>query len=137
MGGDAPEETAITTERESDPVPHLARLSHHVVAQHACFPGTRMEERGEDPDRRRLACAVGPEESEDLPPRNLQGDPPECLYLALPAQHSAEAEDPPQVNALDRQFCRFHNHLYVSAERMPRRRASRCRSANITAPTSA
>ena len=125
MGRDAPEEATVAAEREPDPLPHLARLADHVVTEHACFPGARMQERGEDPDRRRLACAVRPEESEDLPPRNLQGDPPECLHLALPAQHSTEAEDTPQVNALDCQFCRFHNHLYVPSERMPRRRASR------------
>jgi len=72
VGGNSPEEAPVTAQREAYLLPHLARLADHVVPTHASFPGGRMQERGEDPNGRRLARSVGAEESEDLPTGNLQ-----------------------------------------------------------------
>ena len=50
---------------QADGGPNRVRLAEDVVAGHRRPAAVRVEERGEDPDRRRLAGAVGAEEAQD------------------------------------------------------------------------
>src|SRR5664279_902029 len=59
---------------QADLLAHPFRLSLGVEPEDAGTPAVRCEERGEDVDRRRLACAVGSEECEDLSAPHLEVD---------------------------------------------------------------
>ena len=58
----------------ADPPTHRLRVPGHVVAGDTGDPGGRQEERGEDPERGRLAGTVGAEEAEDRAGLNVQID---------------------------------------------------------------
>ena len=61
-----------------------SRLLDDVEAGHGRAPGVGLEQRGQDPDRRRLARAVGPEQTEDGALGDLEVDAVEGADLALP-----------------------------------------------------
>src|SRR2546422_962222 len=61
-------------EHQADVAPDLAALVHHVVACHQRGPPSRFHEGAQHPDRRRLAGAVRPEETEALSRRHLEVD---------------------------------------------------------------
>ena len=59
-------------ERDADRAPHLRRLLDHVEAGHRGATARRPQQRGQHPDRRRLAGAVRPEEGVDLARGDLE-----------------------------------------------------------------
>ncbi len=59
----------------ADPSLHLHRAVEDVVPPHPRRAGVGRHVAGENPHRRRLAGAVRPEESEDLPLVHFEGDP--------------------------------------------------------------
>ncbi len=67
---------------DPDVAPDLCRVGHHVDAGDGSASRVRHCQRGQDPDRGRLACTVGPEQSEDRPGCHREADP--CEGLGLP-----------------------------------------------------
>ena len=61
-------------QRRADPAAHVRALRGHVEAGDRRAARRRREQRREDMDRRRLACAVGPEEAVDLTGLDLKLD---------------------------------------------------------------
>ena len=62
-------------EHQTDVAAHVEPLGDDVVAGHRRRTGRRLGERAQHLDRRRLAGTVGPEEAEDLPRLDVEGDP--------------------------------------------------------------
>ena len=62
-------------EHQTDVAANVEPLGDDVVAGDRRRPGRRLGKRAQHLDRRRLAGAVGPEEAEDLPRLDVEGDP--------------------------------------------------------------
>ena len=67
--------------READAGAELRGLADHVEAGHAGRAGVRGEQRGEDPDGRRLAGPVGAEHAEDGAGGGLEVDAVEGAHV--------------------------------------------------------
>src|SRR5262249_53053037 len=67
---------------DPDRVPNPFRITHDVEAGHRRLPFVRPRERGQDLDRRRLACTVRAEQPEDRPRLYLEADAVERLNAA-------------------------------------------------------
>ena len=65
-------------ERDADPDADRSGILRHVVPGHGGRPGTGFEQRAEDPYDRRLAGAVGTQESVDLPSTNAEIETVDC-----------------------------------------------------------
>ena len=74
---------------DSDGATHRFGIPQHVVAGHEDLAGVRCDQGGEDPDHRRLACAVRTEQGEDGPLGHGQVDPVEHGRLAEGLVHTA------------------------------------------------
>src|SRR5947209_9814647 len=68
---------------EPDVPPHIVALAHDIVTRHSRGAGRRPDQRAQHVDRRRLAGAVWPEESEHLARRDLEVNAANCLNLAV------------------------------------------------------
>src|SRR5208283_4359277 len=59
---------------DADIFAHLARIAHDIETRDGCTPAARRQQRGQHPHHRRLARAVGPEQSEHLAAADLEAD---------------------------------------------------------------
>jgi hypothetical protein len=59
---------------------------------HLDLSGVRPDERGQDPDRRRLPCPVGAEESADRRPRHLEIHAVENRLPAVPLDQPSNSD---------------------------------------------
>jgi hypothetical protein len=66
---------------DADRVAHRSRVCQHVDARHPRGAAVGRRERGQDPDRRRLAGSVGTQQPEDRPRLHREADAVECRYL--------------------------------------------------------
>ena len=69
----------------ADAAPDLAALAHHVVAGDLRGPRRRLDQRGQHPERRRLAGAVGAEEGDELAVADLEVEAADGLDRLLVA----------------------------------------------------
>src|SRR3954451_17432349 len=69
----------------ADAPPDLLRLTDHVVARHGRGPGGRPKQRGQHPQGRRLAGAVGPQEADHLTLGHVEVHPVDGANLRLAA----------------------------------------------------
>ncbi len=76
--------------READAGAELRGLADHVEAGHASRAGVGGEEGGEDPDRRRLARAVGAEHAEDGAGGGLEVDAVQRAHVAERLDEAAD-----------------------------------------------
>jgi hypothetical protein len=75
----------------ADAPAHLARVAPQVHTRDGGVAAVRVDQRGEDPQGRGLAGAVGAEETEDLPLGDEQVDPPDGVHaLDFPAPPGPE-----------------------------------------------
>ena len=57
---------------QADAVPDLRSLRDHVEAGHPGTAAIRAEQRGQEPDRRRLACPIRTEQGDHAAPSHLE-----------------------------------------------------------------
>ena len=87
-------------QRGADRAADLGALVHDVQASHARAAGGRRQQRGEHQHRRRLARAVGPEETVDLARRDLEVDAVDGAHAALEVADQALDLDSVAVSAM-------------------------------------
>src|SRR5207249_10630835 len=69
-----PVHRAFTGQHHADVPADLRRVADDVELPHPRRPGRGSKQRAQDPDGRGLPCAVRPEQAEQLPAVDLQGD---------------------------------------------------------------
>ena len=74
---------ALRLEHDADLAPHRIWLAGDIVPGDRGFARRRRHHGGKDPEDRRLAAAVGPEQSEDLALARLEADPGQRDPLAV------------------------------------------------------
>ena len=72
--GEAPVERPVVGEDQTDPVPDRPGVVARVVPVDEHVPRRRLEQRRDDLEQRRLAGAVGADESHHLTARDVQVD---------------------------------------------------------------
>ena len=105
---------------------HVAGLARQIVAEHGHAPRGHAKQCGENLEERRLPAPVRPEQPEDLPARDGEGDVRERGAIAVPMteavdQHGRAVEPTLFETRL------LHNLLHAYPSLAPRRPAARAR----------
>ena len=79
--GESHDQTAVFCRHPTDDPTNAHRLAMAVVTHHAGLPSRRGGESDQDPERRRLARPIGPDDGADLTRTDLERDAVECDYV--------------------------------------------------------
>lgn len=81
-------------------------LVEGVVGADAGVSGVRGDHAGEDSDGGGLACAVGSEQSGDLPRVEFEGDATKGVHASVPFMHAIKSNHADDEGTVRRAFCR-------------------------------